>query len=290
MPSPESQRIRAAFGDKYADLDVPLETARADWERATRDVPLPPGVEVPAVTRADWVQPSTAPENQVLVWLHGGGFTTGSSITHRPWAAQLALATRARILVPDYRLAPEFPFPAAVDDTIATLDWLLGQNIPIDRIAIGGDSAGAAIAMSALVRLRDGYRALPAAAVLVSPWLDLALRGETLETRDHLDPMVSAAALRAAAHHYLGNTSPTDPLASPVYADLTGLPPLLILAGDHEVLLDDARRLAATARGAGVEVHLDVQEHMWHCWPAWAPELPEAVDALESIADFLRHR
>jgi acetyl esterase/lipase len=226
----------------------------------------------------------------VLVWLHGGGFTTGSPITHRLFAAQLALATRARILVPDYRLAPEFPFPAAVEDVLATIDWLLDQDVPIDRIALGGDSAGAAIAMSALIRLRDLHRALPAAAVLVSPWVDLALRGETLVTRDQLDPLVSVAALRAAAQHYLGNTSPTDPSASPVYADLTGLPPLLVLAGDHEVLLDDARRLADAAQHAGVEVHLLVREHMWHCWPAWAPDLPEAVEAIESIADFLRLR
>jgi acetyl esterase/lipase len=175
-----------------------------------------------------------------------------------------------------------------LNDLVSAYRWLLGQAIEPRRIAIGGDSAGGGLAISALVALRDARTPLPAAAAIISPWLDLTLTGTSLASHAALDPLVYAADLRSAAECYAGDHDPHNPLISPIYADLAGLPPTLIHVGEHEVLLSDAQRLADAATAAGVAVQLDIWPEMWHVWHAWAATLPEGQAALAQIGQFVR--
>jgi acetyl esterase/lipase len=188
----------------------------------------------------------------------------------------------------DYRLAPEYPFPAAIEDVTKAYRWLIKSGTQPHQIIMGGDSSGGGLAMSTLLSLRDSGDPLPSAVILLSPWLDLALTGESLVSRAHLDPLVSQEGLRACAKHYIGDRDPKDPLISPLYADLHSLPPMLIHVGDHELLLSDAIRLADRAQAANVEVKLDVWPEMWHVWHAWAASLPEGQEALNQIGGYVR--
>lgn len=225
---------------------------------------------------------------RVLIHLHGGGFTTGSSLTHRALAVQLSLAAGAPVLLVDYRLAPEHPFPAARDDAITAFRWTRAQGHPCRSIAFGGDSAGAHVALSALLALRDVGEPLPAALVMLSPWLDLTQSGESMQTRAAADPLVSRSELADCARHYLAECDRHDPLVSPLAADLRGLPPVLTHVGDDEILLSDAVRFTARARSAGVDAGLSVWPEMWHVFHAWAPELPEAITAITQLGEHLR--
>jgi acetyl esterase/lipase len=200
------------------------------------------------------------------------------------------LASGVRVLLIDYRLAPEHPFPAALEDAAVGYQWLLAQGIPPSQIVIGGDSAGGGLALSTLLRLRDHAIALPAAGVLLSPWADLTMSGPSMQTRAEIDPLCSEAALRRAAHWYLAGADPTHPLASPVFADPQGLPPLLIQVGDHEVLLSDATRLAEQAQARGIEIVVEVWDELWHVFQSWASALPEARGAIEHIGTFIRRK
>ena len=192
------------------------------------------------------------------------------------------------MLLVDYRLAPEHPFPAGVEDVVKVYQALLASGKSAAQVVIGGDSAGGGLAMSALLVLRAQNIPLPAAAILLSPWADLTVSGATIQTRAAVDPLVLESDLQSCAAQYIGTGEPSDPLASPVYADLQGLPLLLIHVGDHEVLLSDALRLAQNAHAARVAAELVVWEEMWHVFPAWAPTLPEAQQALDQIGASLR--
>jgi acetyl esterase/lipase len=205
-------------------------------------------------------------------------------------AARLCLASKLRVLLIDYRLAPEHPFPAAVEDAGKAYQWLLASGIAPEQIVIGGDSAGGGLALSTLLWLRERDVALPGATVLISPWLDLALTGPSLHTRAEVDPLCSIEGLRLAASYYLGSTDAKTPLASPLYGDLHGLPPLLIQVGDHEILLSDSTRLAEKAKAAGVDVSLEIWNEMWHVWHGWAATLPEAQQAIERIGAFIQQQ
>lgn len=294
MASPESRQIRATLVHDEDAPDVPLVVQRQEWEAFAAQAVLPPGITIEPVDVAgrmgEWVSSPHATTRQVLYLLHGGGFTSGSCVTHRELAARLCLASGLRVLLLDYRLAPEHPFPAAVDDAAAGYRWLLAQGVGPDQIVIGGDSAGGGLALAALLRLRERGLALPAAGVLISPWLDLALAGDSMRTHAAIDPLCSQAALRSAAAHYLGDASPRSPQASPLYADLRGLPPLLVQVGADEVLLSDSTRLAERARAAGVAVELEIWGEMWHVWHAWAGVLPEGQQAIERIGAFVRQQ
>jgi epsilon-lactone hydrolase len=224
----------------------------------------------------------------VFLLLHGGGYTSGSTITHRKLAANLSRAADARVLMPHYRRAPEHPFPAAVEDAIAVYDWLLAQGIASSNIVVGGDSAGGGLALSMLVALRDAGRELPGAAVLISAWTDLTTSSPSHDTHRELDLQITRDGLLNAARLYIGDGDPADPRASTLFADPTGLPPLLMQVGGHEVLLDDSRAFAARARAAGVDVTLRVFDSMWHVFHFHAPELPEAQAAMDDIAAFIR--
>jgi acetyl esterase/lipase len=205
-------------------------------------------------------------------------------------AARFAAAGRARVLNVDYRLAPEHPHPAAVDDAVAAYRWLLATGVDAGQVVIGGDSAGGGLVVAALVALRDGGDPLPAGGFCLSPWVDLECAGETFDTKADVDPMCSREGLSEMAAAYAGGHDLRSPLVSPVHADLTGLPPLLIHVGTAETLLDDSVRLAERARAAGVEVHLEAWDDLVHVFQAFAPMVPEAVEAIDGIGAFVRDR
>jgi acetyl esterase/lipase len=294
MISPEGQQIRATLVNDREALHVPLDVERRGWEAAAAQVALPPTITIVPVDAAgvpgEWVSSSSVVPQAVLYYLHGGGFTAGSCVTHRELAARLCLAGGVRVLLIDYRLAPEHPFPAALEDAAAGYQWLLAQGIPPRQIAIGGDSAGGGLALATMVWLREQATILPAAGVLLSPWTDLALTGHSMQTRAELDPLCSQASLQGAAQWYLAGADPTDPFASPVYAELYGLPPLLIQVGDHEILLSDSTRIAEQARAQGIEVTLEVYDELWHVFHGWAAALPEGQQAIEQIGRFVRRK
>jgi acetyl esterase/lipase len=222
--------------------------------------------------------------------LHGGGYVICSPNTHRELVAELAKAAGCRALLLDYRLAPEFPFPAAVDDSISAYRWLLAQGFRADHIAVAGDSAGGGLVVATLVAIRYYGLPQPAAAASLSPWADLACTGGTLDTKAQEDPIVSRPLLQQLAQMYLAGADPTAPLASPLYADLAGLAPLLIQVGTAETLLDDARRLADKIRSQGGQVELQEWEGMPHVWHFFVSFLAEAKDALAQVGSFFRER
>jgi len=239
---------------------------------------------------AEWVSTPEAARDRTILYLHGGGYVIGSIRTHRDLAIRLSRAARARVLLIDYRLAPEHPHPAAVEDSTAAYRWLLAQGAIPTRMAIAGDSAGGGLTVATLVALRDAGVQLPAAAACLSPWVDLEGLGESMTTKADVDPMVQPEPLRRMGAHYLGGKDPRTPLAAPLYADLSGLPPLLIQVGTAETLLDDSTRLAERARKAGVEVVLEPWDDMIHVWQAFASILPEGQQAIDRIGAFLRQR
>ncbi len=223
-----------------------------------------------------------------LVYLHGGGYRMGSAVAWRAYGSQLASACGARVVLVDYRLAPEHPFPAAVEDAVAAYRWVLGGGTPPSRVVVAGDSAGGGLAAAVLLAARRHGLPMPAGVVCLSPWADLTNTAASFETRATTDQLFSRTAADEAAGLYLADADPADPLASPVFGDWAGLPPVLIQVGDTEVLLDDARHLADTARKAGVEVEHRVYPDMPHVWQLSFPAFPEAVQAVEEIGGFIQ--
>jgi len=267
---------------------------RAQYERAEKVFPTPSDVKVERVNApvapAEWLRPPSAEPGRVVLYLHGGGYVIGSPRSHRHLAAAIACAAGASALLLDYRLAPEHPFPAAVEDATAADRWLLDQAIAPERIVIAGDSAGGGLTVATLLALREARVPLPAGGVCISPWVDLTCSGASYATKADADPIVRRTGVEEMAQAYLGATSPRTPLASPLFANLRGVPPLLIDVGSDEVLLDDAVQLAERARAAGVDVTLDIYERMIHVWHWFLPMLDEAQTAVEAIGRFVRAR
>ncbi len=267
---------------------------RAQYERAEKVFPTPADVKVERVSApaapAEWLRPPSAEPGRVVLYLHGGGYVIGSPRSHRHLAAAIASASHASALLLDYRLAPEHPYPAAVDDATAAYRWLLDQGIAPGRIVIAGDSAGGGLTVATLLALREARVPLPAGGVCISPWVDLTCGGASYATKADADPIVRRAGVEQMAQAYLGATPPRTPLASPLFADLRGLPPLLIHVGTDEVLLDDAVQLAARARAAGVDATLEIYERMIHVWHWFLPMLDEAQTAVDAIGRFVRRR
>jgi acetyl esterase/lipase len=238
--------------------------------------------------RAVRVSTPRSREDYHVLYLHGGSYLYGSPQNYRDFLWRIANATAARVLCIDYRLAPEHPFPAAVDDAVEAYRWLLADGADPRRIAVMGDSAGGGLTFGMLLRLRDEGAAMPAAAAGLSPWTDLALTGESLRTNAKADPMLNAAQAPAYAKLYLGGADPEHPHASPLYGDPSGLPPSLIQVGSDEILRSDAERLAANLRQAGVMTELEVWPRMPHVWHLLVRVLPEARHAIARVGSFVR--
>jgi monoterpene epsilon-lactone hydrolase len=236
---------------------------------------------------AEWIITPKTSADRVILYLHGGSYNSGSIASHRSLAANIANAAKARALIIDYRLAPEYPFPAAVEDAKAAYRWLLENQLSPDHIIVAGDSCGGGLALSLLISLRDEEQPLPAAAVCLSPWTNLTCTGKSWETNLKKDIMLDSGALIKSAQLYLGGSDPRMPLASPLYADLKGLPPLLIQVGSEELFLSDATRFAEQAQAAAVKVTLQVWKGMQHEWHFAANILPEGRQAIEQIGQFI---
>ncbi|RLT34701.1 MAG: alpha/beta hydrolase [Chloroflexi bacterium] len=240
--------------------------------------------------QAAWFIPARAADDAVLLYLHGGGYSVGSLASHRGLVGNLAAACGLRTLMPEYRLAPENPFPAALEDALSVYRRLLADGIAPQRLVLGGESAGGGLTLATLLALRDRGLPLPAAAFALSPWTDLAATGDSLRTRARQDPWFKPEGVPIAAAYYVGNAAPTNPLISPLYGDLAGLPSLLIHVGDYEILLDDSTRLAAKARAAGVDVTLRVWEGMWHVFQTLAARVPEARRSVDEVGAWVQSR
>jgi acetyl esterase/lipase len=227
-----------------------------------------------------------------LLYLHGGGWVAGGFGSHGSHAARVSAATGCAVLFPEFRLAPEHPFPAALDDALAAYRFLLEHggegSAPAVAVFCGGDSGGGGLALALLLRLRDGGVRLPDAAFTFSAVTDLTCSGLSMRTRADVDPLINPALVPVAAAHYLGGADPRDPLVSPVFGDYRGLPPLLLQVGDVEVMLDDSARVAARASAADVDARLEVWPEMIHGFQLWAPVLPEAREALARVGGFVR--
>jgi epsilon-lactone hydrolase len=237
---------------------------------------------------AEWVSIKGGKQQPVILYFHGGGYCIGSAGTHRDLVSRLCRVAGGRALSVDYRLAPENPHPAAVEDGVAAYRWLRKQGVLAKSIVVAGDSAGGGLTLATLLALRDGGDDLPAAGICISPVTDLAKEGESMRTRVELDPMVNPKSSTGYAQWYIGGADPKTPLGSPLYADLDGLPPLLILVGTSEVLFDDSTRFAKKAKEAGVNCELEVWEEMVHIWPFFAAELPEGRQAIDRIGSFIK--
>ncbi len=293
MPSPQLQTVISFLRSRPIESpDVPIEQARATFDAVANMFILPDDVAREQVdvdgTPGEWISTPTAQNGLTLLYLHGGGYVIGSINSHRDLISRLARAAGARALAIDYRLAPEHPFPAAVEDATKAYRWLLRQGVRPEKIVVAGDSAGGGLTVATLLALRDAGDALPAAAVCISPWTDLEITGETMVTKKDVDPMIRPEDAKGGAERYHGTTDPSHPLISPINADLSGLPPMLVQVGTSEVLLSDSTRLAERAKAAGVDVTLEQWEEMIHVWHFFAFMLPEGQQAIDRIGEYVR--
>jgi monoterpene epsilon-lactone hydrolase len=238
----------------------------------------------------EWLLAPGADPEMRLLYLHGGGFVSGSGGFYLAQAAHISAAAKCAVLLPDYRLAPEHPFPAGLEDCIRAHEWMIANGptgpAPSKATFIAGDSAGGSLTLATLLVLRDRKLPLPAGGIALSPTADLTLASESLQTVG--DPIISAKTMPVFREHYLGKTDPRNPLASPVFGDYRGLPPLLIQVGEHEMLRDDSIRVTKKARSDGIPVKLEVWPGMFHVFQSHEPLLPEAKEAIDHIADFMR--
>lgn len=288
MLSPEAEAILSQMRAEMGQPRPPLEVERAQWEESMRgkrpvEGTLVSGVSLNGVP-CEWVERADS-DGLVVLLVHGGGYVSGSPRTHRLLAAKLAQALDARVVVPDYALAPEHPFPAGLDDIVAVYAALAEQGIDAGDIVMLGDSAGGGLVLASLLKLRELGAPMPRGAVLLSPWADLTLSGASYEAQA-IHPNPSRDNLARCAQLYAGEASLAEPLLSPAFAELSGLPPLLIQAGGNEVLLDDSRMVAARAEAAGVPVRLSVAPDLWHVYHLSA--CPEADAAIVEISRFVQ--
>jgi acetyl esterase/lipase len=237
----------------------------------------------------EWSLAPGSDPSRVLIFFHGGGYCSGSILSHRRMVTEAGRAARLRTLAIDYRLAPEHPYPAAHEDAMMTWRFVRQQGISADGIAVGGDSAGGNLTVTLINRLRAAGETLPACAWLISPWTDLTMSGTTLDTKDAVDPIIHKGYLGELADAYVPTSvDRKNPLISPLFADLRGFPPTLIQVGSAETLLADATRFAAAAGSADVDVTLEVWPHMIHAWPVWNAKLEDGRRALARAGEFIR--
>lgn len=292
------KELLAANRERQGDSVPSLEEMRAGYEAIGGAFPAGEDWQCEALDidglPAELSHTDNHSGSQVVLYLHGGGYVIGSLITHRVLVANIARASRCKVLAIDYRLAPEHPFPAAVDDAVKAYRWLLEQGHAADNIFIAGDSAGGGLTIATLLKLKELMLkeeglSLPAAGICLSPWVDLEAVGDSMDTKAAEDPMVERTGLLEMASHYLDGTDPRNPLAAPMYGNLADLPPLLIQVGTAETLLDDARRLATHAIEHGVNVEYQEWPDMIHVFQHFAPMISDGYRAIDQIAGFI-HR
>jgi acetyl esterase/lipase len=283
-----ARTIRSSFFIHKAEAS----TQRKSFERLANFTKFPRMVRSETINyhglNAMWFTPKKCNDDRVILYLHGGGYCTGSVNTHRAMIARIARASQCRALGIDYRLAPEHSSPAALEDTLKAYMALRREGH--ENIFIAGDSAGGGLAMALMLKLRQKGLRKPAGAVLISPWVDLVMTGESIETKSSLDPLIDPAVLARFAERYCRDTDPAHPLVSPLYGRLHNLAPVFIQVGGNEVLLDDATRLAKKLKKAGTDVELSVWENMFHVWHYLGGILPEAGEAIQAIGGYIRDR
>ena len=293
MPSIRSLLFKEFFRwrNSRLPLDRPIDDQRNSIDARGGRLPMAPATRAMPVDAfgvpAEWLDARDTRSDRALLYLHGGGYFIGSCRSHRGFVSHLAVACRARTLLPEYRLAPENPFPAGLLDARAAYRFLLAQGYPPQRIVVAGESSGGGLALALLSTLRDERMQMPAAAVLLSPWTDLLGTGDSVSTRARRDPWLRPAGIELLANRDRNGTPIDHPLVSPLYGDMHGLPPLLIHAGNDEIILDDSTRLAEKATAAGVEVTLKVWEGLWHAFHAFYPWVPEARRAHQEIGQWV---
>jgi monoterpene epsilon-lactone hydrolase len=289
MASAESLRIRKAIVRDCVPDGISIQEERARWEAYSGSLALAEGVRLRSETIADvpclWLEAESHQDGNMVLYIHGGGLIAGSPVTHREFASRLVKRTGRRVLIVDYRLAPEHPFPAALEDVSAVYANLIAR-MRAEDISLGGESSGAGLALATLLKLRDDGGALPAGAFFISGHFDMTLGGDSMNSRNEVDPFTSRESLQRASEWYANGADRTLPLISPVFADLGRLPPILLQVGDDEILLSDSLRVAERIRSTGGPVELRVWDAMWHTWPMYVG-LPEADAAMEEVAEFL---
>ncbi|MGF1489821.1 MAG: alpha/beta hydrolase [Prochloraceae cyanobacterium] len=291
MSLTELDRIVSQLKSQLGSENFSLEEMRSAFEEIATSFPTPEDAQIEAVNMngvpGEFVKAFTHKSPSTIIYLHGGGYAIGSLKTHRTLAYNLSKASGFQVLLVDYRLAPEHTFPAAIEDSIKAYRWLLQNGWSADRIGIAGDSAGGGLALATCIALREEKERLPSAIVCISPWTDLEVKGESIHTKASVDPICSKLEIDFFRDLYVEKKDFSHPLASPLYADLRGLPPLLIQVGTEEILLDDSIRLAEGAKQCGVETDLKIWDKMIHVWHLFAPSLSEGRDAISQAANFL---
>ena len=274
--------------------DADIDKLRSEFEAIGTKMRPADGVQVRhaniAGIECDWLVPEGCDDAPVLYYLHGGAYVMGSPKTHRRMVSHIVSRAGMRALLPDYRLAPENPFPASLEDSTGVYRALIKGGVDPTNMAIGGDSAGGNLAMATLLALRDAGDPLPATCFLLSPWLDLAAKGESHETRAKHDPWFRPEDMPEVVRKYCSEYDLKNPLVSPVYADASDLPPTLIQVGDHEILLSDSTRLADNISNAGGDVTLQIWPEMWHVFQFFIGQMPESKKAIKRIAEYLRQQ
>jgi len=292
MASPQLQNIITMLKTRPATEGATPQEGRAAFENVTQIFKPAPDVTRTPVNAdgvpAEWISTPNASSEATVYYLHGGGYAIGSINTHAELVSRISRASGARALSVDYRLAPENPFPAGLDDAVTGYRWLLKQGVDPKTVVIAGDSAGGGLSLATLLALRDAGDPLPAAAVLLSPWTDLTGGGESRVTRRDADPMINPDLEAVGAKSYAGANELTNPLISPLLGDFAGLPPMLIQVGDAEVLLSDSTRLAERAAAAGVDAEIEVFDEMIHVFQFFGAMLPEAQPAVDKIGAFVK--
>ena len=295
MPRAENDLVRKQWTDLVAALAPPagIPEYRAGFEELCATFPIPSGTQVSEVDAGGApalliTHPEVVDPTRTVQWTHSGGYVFGSAHGYRSFGAGLSLAAGARVLMVDYRLAPEHTHPAGLEDATAAYRWLLTQGERPDRIVLGGDSAGGGLALATLLAVKDGGDPLPAGGIAVSPLADQTLSGESMSSRAELDPIASRDMLAGLCGLYVGEADPAHPYLSPLFGDFSGLPPLLMLVGTDEVLHDDAVRVVERASAAGVDAQLLVGQDQAHIWPLFASVLPEGQEAVNAIGQFVQ--
>jgi acetyl esterase/lipase len=295
MSSLRAKIVRTATGAYFAKIDArkaDVQEMRRKWHAFSNILGTAKGVNIQtaevAGLHSEWLAPDDACNDKLILYLHGGAYIMGNCATHRQMVSYIAKAASVRTLLPEYRLAPEHAFPAAIDDAVRLYRSLLADGYLPDDIVIMGDSAGGGLTMATLLSLRDAREPLPAAACLISPWLDLTASGESMSSRAHKDPWFKPADMPVVTSYYCRDDQLRHPLVSPVFADLDGLPPLYIQVGSDEILLSDSTRAADKVRATGGDVEIEIWPGMWHVFQVFVHQVPESRQAVRKLGEYVR--